>query len=129
MSNINGRLHGTSILILEDNLLVGLELESALADAGAHARLCTSVTEALAVFDIHPLDFVLTDYWLDGEICGQVIEAAVARGVPYALLTGHVAAPEDFPDARIFDKPFNMQEIITYILANGPSAHVIASEE
>ncbi len=111
------RLSGSQILILEDNLIVALELEHELIKYGANVTLCSTLAESLSAFQSLSCDFLLADYFLEGEVSLPLIEAAIARGVPYAVLTGYPAEDENplVSEAKIFPKPFRARDIINHV--------------
>lgn len=108
-----GRIKGQRILIVEDAVLLALELEAGLADAGAViAGNAASRDEALSMLD-RQIDAAVLDANLNGEMITPVAEALRARGTPFIFATGYGerGAPEGF-DAPIVRKPYNVQQII-----------------
>lgn len=78
-----------SILVVEDDALVGSALEMSLQSAGYRAFLTTNVREAVEVFDRERIDIVLTDLVMPGgsglELLGEVEQRDPS--VPVVILT------------------------------------------
>jgi DNA-binding response OmpR family regulator len=111
-------LAGRRILVVEDESLVAMLLETALEDqqcviVGPFAR----VPAALDAARQEQVDMALLDVNLAGEKVYPVAEALSARGVPFLLLSGYgeQALPPDKPDWPVFQKPFKIAELISRI--------------
>jgi DNA-binding response OmpR family regulator len=99
--------------VVEDAVLLALELEAALSDAGAHVLgPAASIEEALAMLDLD-FDVALLDADLNGLSASPVAEALIARGRPFILATGHKdgAGMPDLPSVPIVRKPYNVRQI------------------
>jgi two-component SAPR family response regulator len=108
-------LAGLRILIVEDEFLLAMELETLL-----HQRGCTvlgpvsSVGQALSVLDDEQLDLALLDVNLKGERATPVAAALQARGVPFVLITGYSGVQLSEPELRAaprIDKPVNCRAL------------------
>jgi DNA-binding response OmpR family regulator len=102
-------LKGVRILVVEDDPLLLLDLESVLLDAGADiAGLCASVAEALQSIKQREVDAAILDFGLGRETAAPIAECLMARGTPFCFYTGQVitdprlAAWKDHP---ILHKP------------------------
>jgi two-component system, response regulator PdtaR len=70
------RSQGQRILVVEDDWLVSLEIESALADAGFEiVGVATSMVEALRMAELYKPDLILMDIRLQGDRDG--VDAAI----------------------------------------------------
>lgn len=79
------------ILVLDDEPLILLDLECAVADAGCVPLTALEPGEALEILDAGPVCAAILDVSLGhGQTCEQVARALAARGVPYVLHTGDV---------------------------------------
>ena len=116
MPERNVRIDGIA-LVLEDDLIIGLDLADTLAEAGAEARQATTVAEALAVVEAEALRVALLDVNLGSETSRPVAEALAARGVPFLLITGYgdgdVTAA--YPEAPVLRKPFAPAELRAHL--------------
>ncbi len=115
-------LSGRSILVVEDEMLVLLNVEDMLADLG-----CTSVSaaanadQALALIAAQAFDLAMVDVNLDGIQSYPVADALVARGVPFVFSTGYSGESLDdgYRDRPVLGKPYreaDLVEILTRLL-------------
>jgi len=114
MGSVSPLRAARSILIVEDELLVGLELEQILRDAGWHviARV-NSVSAALAAIATTKIDAAVVDLNLGRESAYPVVDMLSAKGIPFMILTGY--AIEDVRQEhrrRTVGKPFQSDELI-----------------
>jgi PAS domain S-box-containing protein len=104
---------GRRILIVEDAVLLALELEAGLTEAGARViGTAANVEEALKLSDT-PFDVAVLDANLNGAPVTPVAEVLRARGKPFIFATGYgdaAPAPEGF-DAPVVRKPYNVAQI------------------
>jgi two-component sensor histidine kinase len=108
-----GRVEGMKVIIVEDAILLAMELEAGLAEAGAQVvGSAALLEEAMALVDL-PMDAAVLDCNLNGSSVEPVAEALAARGVPFLFATGYGenrGAPEGF-DAPIIRKPYDVAQI------------------
>lgn len=106
-------VRGLKVIIVEDAVLLALELETGLADAGAQILGCAAeVDEAMGMLDL-PMDAAVLDANLNGQSVRPVAEALKQRGIPFIFATGYGeagGAPEGF-DAPIVRKPYDVTQI------------------
>ena len=114
--HVNGRtgsIEGMRVIIVEDAILLAMELEAGLSEAGVEVvGSAALVDEAMALVDT-PMDAAVLDCNLNGESVIPVAEALAARGVPFLFATGYGetrGAPEGF-DAPIIRKPYDVAQI------------------
>jgi two-component sensor histidine kinase len=107
------RVEGMRVVIVEDAILLAMELEAGLAEAGAEVvGTAALVEEAMRLVDL-PIDAAVLDCNLNGLSVEPVAEALAARGVPFLFATGYGearGAPEGF-DAPIIRKPYDIAQI------------------
>ena len=108
-------LNGRRILVVEDEVLIAMLLETALEDAGCvvvgpFARL----DEALEAARRGDFDAALLDVNLGGEKVFPVAELLAARNIPFLLLSGYgdKASPPGHADWPTIGKPFNTDELL-----------------
>jgi len=108
-----GAVKDLRILIVEDAVLLALELEASLTEAGARVvGVAANVEEALKLIET-PLDVAVLDANLNGASVSPVAEALRERGKPFIFATGYgdaALAPEGF-DAPVVRKPYNVSQI------------------
>ena len=106
-------LKGARVLIVEDAVLLALELETGLSEAGAEiVGPAYELEEAMALLD-RPIDAAVLDANLNGRSVMPVAEALAARGVPFVFATGYGetgGAPGGF-DAPVIRKPYDVTQV------------------
>ncbi|MTE01067.1 response regulator [Paracoccus sp. YIM 132242] len=102
-------LEGCTILVVEDEPLVAMDIRSELEDAGAGpVRVARTVDAALAALDGDRFDLAL----LDGNLKGQAVDAVAERlrrsRIPFCFVSGYGREhlPGGFEDAPLIQKPF-----------------------
>lgn len=107
-----GAIAGLKVLIVEDSLLLALELEAGLEDAGVEVVGCAAeLGEALSMVE-KDFDVAVLDADLNGQSVAPVAEILRSMGRPFVFATGYAdkAAPMGF-DAPIVRKPYNVHQI------------------
>lgn len=110
----NGGVEGLRLLIVEDAVLLAMELEAGLVEAGALiVGSAAELGEAMAMLD-RQIDVAVLDANLNGESVAPLAAALHARGTPFVFATGYGerGAPEGF-DAPVVRKPYNVNQIIS----------------
>jgi PAS domain S-box-containing protein len=106
-------ISGLKLLIVEDALLLALELEAGLTEAGAEVLASAAdVEEAMLMVDL-PIDAAVLDANLNGASVLPVAQALAKRGVPFVFATGYGdgnALPFDF-DAPVIRKPYDVTQV------------------
>jgi len=106
-------LRGARVLIVEDAVLLAMELETGLSDAGARViGPAYELEEALALLD-QPIDAAVLDANLNGHSVTPVAEALTRRGTPFVFATGYGdagGAPGGF-DAPVIRKPYDVTQV------------------
>jgi len=118
---MNQALSGRSILIVEDESLVAMLLETILEDMG-----CTpvgpagTVEEGLALVQAdEPLDAALLDVNVAGEKVFPIADALRDRGVPFVFSTGYGEAglPDHWRGHPTLQKPFSEYAVEQALMA------------
>ena len=106
-------LKGARVLIVEDAVLLAMELEGGLADAGAQViGPAYELEEGMALLD-QQIDAAVLDANLNGHSVTPVAEALTRRGVPFVFATGYGdagGAPGGF-EAPVIRKPYDVTQV------------------
>jgi DNA-binding NtrC family response regulator len=109
-------LRGRRVLIVEDEMLVAMELESLLEEQGcAVVGPAPTVDRALALLDRERPDAAILDVNLDGQTAVPVAAALNAQGIPFLLATGYgnaQASQPELKDAPRVDKPVSHDRLV-----------------
>ena len=111
-------LSGATILIVEDEPLIALDLHAALRAAGAGLIAATSRSEALTLIRRNDVAAAIVDVALAGEDCRAVCQALFHRSIPFLFYTGHLDAPvlREWPEAPVLEKPKRHDEVVAAIV-------------
>jgi FixJ family two-component response regulator len=112
------RLHGLTILVLEDEYILGDEARSVLLRAGAEViGPFGTAEEALAAADQSPPDCALLDLDLGTGLDFGPARALRRRGVPLVFFTGYdlTVVPADLRRERFVEKPVFMAAIVEVV--------------
>jgi DNA-binding response OmpR family regulator len=106
-------LKGRSILVVENELLIALDIARALEDAGANATMTTTARHAMILADHDGLAGAIMDHGLtDGDstaVCARLKE----RGIPYISYSGYAAVAGADPAAPFISKPVSMNVLMS----------------
>jgi DNA-binding response OmpR family regulator len=106
-------LKGARVLIVEDAVLLALELETGLSEAGAEViGPAYELEEAMALLD-QPIDAAVLDANLNGRSVAPVAEVLSQRQIPFVFATGYGetgGAPGGF-DAPVIRKPYDVTQV------------------
>lgn len=113
-------LHGRSILVIEDDLILAETLTELLEDAGASVLgPIGKRDEALAFIDGNDnrFDTVLLDMNLHGQPAYPIADHLIKRGIPFVFTTGNAT---DLADATYAayprcEKPYRQKALLTML--------------
>ncbi|HEY6645144.1 response regulator [Povalibacter sp.] len=103
-------LRGLQVLVVEDEMIVALEIEDLLRDAGYEVvGPVGTLPEALDLARNRSLDAAILDINLDGQWSVPVAVELQRRSIPFILATGYAdsALPAHWRDLPRLMKPFN----------------------
>ena len=107
-------LKGLRVLLVEDQMIVALEIEDMLHQAGCEVvGPVGDLRSALTLAHDEALDAAVLDVNLDGDKIFPVAEELQERGIPFILATGYgeAALPEKWRDSLRLCKPFRGKEL------------------
>lgn len=109
------------ILIVEDNVVIGIDLVETLGEAGYTVDgPHPNIADALAAIEAHAPDLAVLDIdLLDDETSAPVAEVLADRGIPFLTVSGFSSRSarkdEIFRHARRIDKPFEDHTLLDAI--------------
>lgn len=115
------RIADPAVLIVEDQMLIALDLETMLADEGlSKVATTSSVRQALAQIEAAPPDLAILDINLGTTNSFAVADELHKRGTPYVFATGY-GEGADLPMAHagvpIVRKPYTRGAIVAALTA------------
>jgi CheY-like chemotaxis protein len=110
-------LDGRSILVADDEPIIGLDIADALRGQGATVVSAHNVKAALALAATADLSAAVLDINLAGEDCSLICHQLAERSIPFLFHTGYTAMPvlDKWPDAPVLRKPAPAAEIMKAI--------------
>lgn len=111
------------VLVIEDELLIGMLLEDMLSDLGHDVvAVVPRLKDALAAVKSMSFDLAILDVHLHGESAFPVADALIERGVPFVFATGYGerGLPETYRERPVLQKPFakgDLEHVLKLICA------------
>jgi CheY-like chemotaxis protein len=100
-----------SVLVLEDNFLIALDMEEMLVALGVTSvHVATTKAKAMELIADHTFDFAILDINLGDDTSFAVADALMARGISFGFTSGYgelLALPSHLRDVPRIDKPFS----------------------
>jgi CheY-like chemotaxis protein len=119
-------LSGRRVLVVEDEMLVLMNIEAALADLGCTAiSVAATVDDALLLLESESFDVAMLDVNLAGEASYNVADALALRSIPFVFSTGYGAQGIEsrFDGRPVLRKPYSDQQLgaaLAGLLPAGP---------
>jgi len=123
---------GRSVLIVEDEPLIALDVCEALHAAGASVIAGTNVSDALRLIWQAEIAAAVVDVKLGADDCSRVCRALANRDIPFIFYTAYSAAPvlKEWPGVPVIAKPSSTMNIVAAIeklIARGPQIRDLAA--
>jgi DNA-binding response OmpR family regulator len=120
MMGAAGALEGKRVFVVEDEMLLALDLEEGLQDAGCKVvGPAGSLRTALRIAGSETFDIAILDVNLAGERVFPVAHILRERGIPFAFATAYAGAddlyPADVKSAPRLAKPFTISQAIALL--------------
>lgn len=109
-----------SVLLVEDEFLIALDLKMHLEDAGYLVRgPAASVEEGLAILDREPVCTAILDMNIRGSTSFEIAERLAGEGTPFMFLSGNDANRllDKFSDRIVLTKPIQYDRLLAELAA------------
>jgi DNA-binding response OmpR family regulator len=117
--NADRPLRGARVLVVEDDALVLMELESILQDAGAETvACCRNVNDGLTAVEQKPPAAAILDVNSGRRVIGPMARRLARRGTPFLFYTGEVeneSTLAEWPDHLVLTKPERPATIVAAV--------------
>jgi DNA-binding response OmpR family regulator len=117
--NDNNPLSGVTVLVVEDDLLLAMDIEDTLAGMGAVVLdVCHTLDEAMAWADADDFAVAVLDFSLGSDSVAPLARRLARRNVPIILHTGMSRSEPslmEWRDSIIVEKPASPQTLVTAI--------------
>ena len=114
-------LLGLSVLVVEDDYFIAIEMCGALRAAGADViGPARDIETGLAALRGDPIDCAVLDINLRGRMAFEIATALRARGIPTIFATGYDASmiPAELADTMRLEKPVDLDALCRAIEAS-----------
>lgn len=106
--------NGKRVLVVEDEILVGMLLEDMLNELGhEHIYVVPRLSEAVQAASDSEFAFAILDVNIDGDEIFPVADILKAKGTPFIFATGYGTRglPDHYRDRPTLQKPFSMKDL------------------
>ncbi len=118
-------LEGSTVLILEDEPIIGLALEDMLSQQGASVLFASQIEEARELIDRERVDSAILDVNVHGTLSYPIATLLADRSVPFIFATGYGdrSHPEEFAAVPTISKPYSAEDV-RRALEQSPSSFI-----
>lgn len=111
-------LKGRRILIVEDEVLIGIMASEMLEDMEATVLgPALNVAEGIALAESETLDAALIDINLGGTRSDAVVDVLERRGVPVLYTTGYTKAAAPPDGSMVLEKPYSADALASALVS------------
>jgi CheY-like chemotaxis protein len=105
-------LCGRTILVVEDEPLVALDVAETIKGAGASVLLTHTLNDGLQLAEHADLSAAVLDFGLSDGEAGELCERLNRRGVPYVIYSGYSHVEEACHSGLVVPKPARPEALI-----------------
>ena len=109
-------LAGRSILIVENEPLIALDLQSAFERVGAHVITTTTLRQAVSLVEEDGLSAAVLDHALADGNSSHLCERLQKRGIPFVIYSGFNETEGACQHAPHVSKPANPEVLVTTVV-------------
>ena len=123
-------LSGRRVLVVEDEMMVLLNIEDALADLGcSDVSVAATVDDALALVEGESFDVAMLDVNLGGQASYGVADALALHSIPFVFSTGYGehGIEARFGDRLVLRKPYSDRQLGAALDSLLPDGHEIVA--
>ena len=105
---------GLRLLLVEDSMMIALDAQTMLEDAGVQVEIAGSLEDARRALRLDRFDLVVLDVNLAGETSLGIAAELEAAQHPFLFATGYgarTAIPERFDRVPVVTKPYNLSAL------------------
>lgn len=109
-------LRGKRILVIEDEPLVSMDIETILSESGSEVvGPAGNIARARQMIETETFDGALVDANLGGHPVDELASALVSRNIPFMFLTGYgrESLPNAFRHASMIEKPYTREQLVS----------------
>jgi DNA-binding NtrC family response regulator len=111
------RLDSQTILVVEDEPFILMEIQRTLEDVGACVLTARSVQEALALLAAERVTASILDYRLQGGTADDLCHQLTAMKIPFVIYSGYSNVEGECKKWEILAKPADPQLLVTRVMS------------
>lgn len=111
------RLDAQTILVVEDEPFILLEIQRTLEEVGARVLAARSVQEAQALLVAEHINASILDYLLQGGTADELCHQLTALKIPFVIYSGYPNVNGDSNKWEIVPKPADPRLLVTRVLS------------
>ncbi len=108
-------LTGQSILLVEDEPFIALDVAEALERIGGQVATAHSLEQALEMLDQNEWSAAVLDYALGDGNCVPISDWLTEHGIPFVVLTGYEDLEGSVGASIIFSKPVASEAVVAAV--------------
>lgn len=108
-------LEGRSILIVEDEPLIALDIESSLAAKGALITTTSAFDHALILVEHDGLSGAILDHAIGDDKSTPLYDRLNERGIPFIIYSAHSLPAEDRKGGVLLAKPATPEQLVAAV--------------
>ena len=116
-----GSIGGLSILLVEDQMVIALDAQSMLEDAGAgHVEAFSNAADALRLIAATPPEAAVLDVNLGSGTSFSIADELAGRGIPFVFATGYsdqMNIPPRYRETVVVQKPYTADSLVAGLTA------------
>jgi DNA-binding response OmpR family regulator len=123
---MSGPLVGHTVLVVEDEPLVALDVADCLRDAGAQTLMARTVRDALGKAVSADFTAAVLDHGLSDGDTSEVCETLKGRSIPFVVYSGYSKLEGPCSEGEMVNKPASPQFLVSKlveVLAVRPTAN------
>jgi DNA-binding response OmpR family regulator len=113
---VTDRLDDHTILLVEDEPFILMDIQQALEEAGARVITAQTVKEALTLLDLERFTASVLDFKLKGGTADDLCHELIERRIPFVIYSGYTNVEGDCSRWEIIQKPADPRELVASIV-------------
>jgi DNA-binding NtrC family response regulator len=105
-------------LVIEDQALIAMSIETYLGEAGLAAQLVTSIAEARAWLEVNTADIAIVDFMLKDGPATELAQELNRRAIPFVIYSGYPLRerlPCELKGVQCLEKPTSRYELLKVV--------------
>lgn len=111
------RLDDHTILLVEDEPYIQMDIQQGLEEAGARVVAACTVQAALELLESEPITASILDFKLQGGTADDLCHQLTQRKIPFVIYSGYTNVEGECSKWDIVRKPADPRDLVTRVLS------------